>query len=188
MWYCVSHVLLSFYTAKSQQKPNLCVWENKALKMNFHRFNLYIYDMQCLLDIVVNWFCIYCGSWVELFSRGCRCNGTSKNFHHLRCYLLLLCNRCVKVIADERQKWKSSLSDGLLTLINKHKRKTSDGENKTKKDKDTCTHTQKPSRYIQLLCRLYKLELPSIRNVCVCVSNEFESKRTKRIFGDTMSI
>lgn len=51
--------------------------ENIVLKMNFHRFNLYIYDMQCLLDIVVNWFCIIVKVEFELIQEGSHCNETT---------------------------------------------------------------------------------------------------------------
>lgn len=110
--------------------------------MNFHRFNLQIYDMQCSLDIVVNWFCVWVwvcvdsrgqiyyvvGKVSSFHSEGFRCNGNSS----LRRYLLYSCAIAVKVITVEQQQqkngrfsWKSPLSSGLLTLINKHKRKSS---------------------------------------------------------------
>lgn len=56
----VCAVLLSCFTVPNKANLLYYVKYREWMKhwMNFHRFNLQIYDMQCLLYIVVNWFCV----------------------------------------------------------------------------------------------------------------------------------
>lgn len=157
MWYCMlffCHFLapkqsLMHTHTHTQQQRQICFIVNEMTEWIF--IDLIFKFMTCnvrLILLSIGSACVCACKFtttnllLSLASKFVRRGSIAMEIHH--CVVICCTYSCaiaVKVITVEQQKngrfsWKSSLSGGLLTLINKHKRKSSRREGAKEREND----------------------------------------------------